>query len=125
MNPLARRNILVAMQDVVRVIALFEFLKAIKRFSAERSPHAFNGLIGLHIVDISTTTKRPRLDSQCGFTRPMDLFSVKGRILPNRQRTDVKRRMAEPCRSSRRVGIFWCPMQRLNHNASRWTTQRN
>src|SRR5215213_6173647 len=81
MNPLARRNILVAMQDVVRVIALFEFLKAIKRFSAERGPHAFNGLIGLHIVDISTTTKRPRLDSQCGFTRPMDLFRIPGWIL--------------------------------------------
>src|SRR5215212_5497867 len=97
MNPLARRNILVAMQDVVRVIALCEFLKAIKRFSAERSPHAFNGLISLHIVDISTTTKRPRLDSQCGFTRPMDLFRIKGWILPNGQRADVERCMAEAC----------------------------
>src|SRR5262245_48390687 len=112
------------MQDVVRVIALLELLEAIKRFSTERRADALDGLISLHIVDISTPAVRPGLNRRRTFTRPGDLFSVEGRVLPDCQHTDVERGLAEAHRSGRRVGVFRRSMQRLDHDPSRRTPQR-
>src|SRR6266540_2307136 len=113
------------MQNIMRIILALELLEAIKRFSTESSAHAFDWLIGLHIVDVSTAAERPRLDSSCGLPGPVNLFRIEGGILPDCQSADIERGMAEANRAGRCVIILRSTVQRFDHNPPRWTTQRD
>src|SRR5689334_10103838 len=116
-------DILVTMKDILWIISLLEFLKTVKRLGAKRCPHAFNWLIGLHIVDVPTTAERPRLDRPRALARPIDLFNIQGWILPDRQHADVKRGMPETRGCERRVSILGSAVEGFDHDPSRRTSQ--
>jgi len=100
------RDVLVAMQDIVRIILLLESLEAIEGFRTERGAHTFNWLIGLHVVDVPATAERPRLGDCCGLASPIHLFRIEDWILPDGQCTNIERRVAKANRSTGYVSIL-------------------
>ena len=118
---LERWDVLVAAQDIVGVVLPLEHLETIKGFCAECSTHTLDRLIGLHLVDVPTASKRPWLDSSCGLTRPFNLFSIEAGILPGCHRADVERGVEEANSPGRRVSILRRAVQRFDQDRPRRT----
>src|ERR1044071_1751346 len=92
---LERRNILVSVEDVVWIVFLLELLEAIECFISKCSTDPLDRLISLHVVDVTTTAEGPWLNRRSTLPRPGNLFGIDGRILPDRQHTDIERGMAK------------------------------
>ena len=72
---LAWRDVLVAAQDVVRVVAPLERLEAVEGPVGEHRAYPLDRLVGLHVVGVAATAPRPCLDRCCRLARPRDVLS--------------------------------------------------
>src|SRR6266536_2050533 len=108
---LHRRDVLVSVQDILRIILLLKFLQTSKCLQTKCCTHSLDWLIRLHIVDVSAAAVRPRLNRCRTLASPSNLFGVESMVLPDCHHTDVERSMAEAHRSRRGVSIFGSTME--------------
>src|SRR4051794_22633605 len=69
--PLQRRDVLVAVEDVVGVVPRLELSKARERLVPEGGTQAIDRLVRLHVVDVAAAADRPWLDRGRGVARPL------------------------------------------------------
>src|SRR6266487_1086391 len=120
----ARRDVLVATQDVVRVVLSLQRLEAFERLIAEGGTKALDRLVGLHVVDVAAAD-RPRLDRRCRITRPFHLPLVKGRVQPARHDADIESRFAEADSRGAWIGVLRRAVQGFDQNLAGGPAERN
>jgi hypothetical protein len=69
--PLAWRDVLVAVQDVVRVVPSLQRLQALERLVAKSGTHTLDRLVRLHVVHVAAAD-RPWLEGRRRGARPLD-----------------------------------------------------
>src|ERR687898_3091575 len=87
--PLERRNVLVAVEHVVRVVSTLQRLEPLERLVAKYGADALDWLVGLHVVEIAAAD-RPRLERRRRLPGPLDVSLVEGGVLPARHSADVE-----------------------------------
>src|SRR5439155_13663924 len=112
-----RRDVLVAAEDVRRVVASLECPQALERLVAEGGAHALDRLVRLHVVDVAAA-ERPRLERGGGVTSPGDLLVVERGVLPGRGRADVEGGVPEAEGARGRVGVLRAAVERLDQDPS-------
>src|SRR5829696_3376154 len=117
------RNVLVAAEDVVRVVAGLQSLEARECVGPEGGAHAVDGFVRLHVVRVAAAD-RPWLDRRRGLTRPGHALLVVGRIGPACHRTDVEGGVAVAEGGARRVDVFGPAVERLDQDSAGRTAER-
>src|SRR6266702_3249990 len=92
--PLQRRDVLVAAEDVVRVVPSLQRPQALERFIAKRRTHTLDRLVRLHVVHVAAAD-RPRLGGRRRGARPLDGLLVEGSVQPGGHHADVECGIAE------------------------------
>src|SRR4030095_14595627 len=87
------RDVLVAGQPVVRIEPTLERLQAFKAGGAKCGTHALNRFVGLHIVDVTASIRRPGLDRLRCPASPGDALAVMLLLFPDGHRADVECRV--------------------------------
>src|SRR5437763_5110839 len=88
-----RRDVVVAPQKVVGVVAGFERLEAPECFIAECGSDSVERFVRLHVVGVAAPD-RPGLDYGRGLSGPGDVLVVDSPVGPARHRTEVEGRVA-------------------------------